>query len=124
MIKVLELAFSSYAVTDVARARDFYENVLGLKPTNITDTPGGQWVEYSFGPHALALGCAPGWKPSPDGAVVAFEVDDFDDTIDTLKQKGVRFRMEPFPTPVCRMAMIYDPDGNTLCIHKRNAGHD
>jgi hypothetical protein len=37
MIKVLELAFSSYAVTDVARVRDFYENVLGLKPTNITD---------------------------------------------------------------------------------------
>jgi len=23
------------------------------------------------------------------------------------------------PTPVCHMAMVFDPDGNTLCIHKR-----
>jgi predicted enzyme related to lactoylglutathione lyase len=28
--------------------------------------------------------------------------------------------MEPLATPVCRMAMIFDPDGNTLCIHKGN----
>jgi len=24
------------------------------------------------------------------------------------------------PAPVCRMPMIFDPDGNTICIHKRN----
>jgi predicted enzyme related to lactoylglutathione lyase len=30
--------------------------------------------------------------------------------------------MEPFPTPIFRMAMVIDPDGNTLCIHKRKAG--
>ena len=23
---------------------------------------------------------------------------------------------------VCRMAMVSDPDGNTLCIHQRNQG--
>jgi len=22
--------------------------------------------------------------------------------------------------PSCRMAMVFDPDGNTICIHKRN----
>jgi hypothetical protein len=27
---------------------------------------------------------------------------------------------EPFLAPVCRMAMISDQDGNTICIHKRN----
>lgn len=27
-----------------------------------------------------------------------------------LKAKGVKFRMEPFPTPVCRMALIYDTE--------------
>jgi len=120
MIRVTEIAFACYAVTDMTRARGFYEGVLGLKPTQITDTPNSRWVEYEFGPHALALGSASGWKPSPDGCSVALEVEDFDAAIADLKKNNVRFRMEPFPTPVCRMAMIFDPDGNTICIHKRN----
>lgn len=121
MIQVTEVAFSCYAVTDVPRARAFYEGILGLEPTSVIDQPDAAWVEYEFGPHALAIGRAPGWKPSPDGCTVGLEVADFDAAIAHLKARGVSFRMEPFPTPVCRMAMISDPDGNTLCIHKRNA---
>jgi hypothetical protein len=30
----------------------------------------------------------------------------------SLKQAGVKFFMEPFDTPVCRMAMVLDPAGN------------
>lgn len=120
-LQVTEIAFCYYAVTGMARARAFYEDVLGLKPTKVSDTPSGQWVEYEFGPHALTLGCAPGWKPSPDGCAAALEVEDFDAAIAHLRDHGVKFRMELFPTPVCRMAMIFDPDGNTVCIHKRDA---
>ena len=120
MIKVTELAFCCYAVTDMARSRAFYEDMLGLKPTTITDTDHGKWTEYEFGPYALAIGAAPGWKPSPDGCSAALEVENFDEAIAHLREKKVTFRMEPFPTPVCHMAMISDPDGNTICIHKRN----
>jgi predicted enzyme related to lactoylglutathione lyase len=49
-------------------------------------------------------------------------VDDFEAAIAELKAQGVKFQMEPFPTPVCRIAFINDPDGNAICIHKRNAG--
>ncbi|HZL78085.1 MAG TPA: VOC family protein [Candidatus Limnocylindrales bacterium] len=59
MIKVTELAFSCYAVTDMARARKFYEGVLGLKPTTVVDSAHGQWVEYEFGPYALPPGSSP-----------------------------------------------------------------
>ena len=121
MLKVIELAFCCYAVTDMKRARAFYEGVLGLKPATVTDTPNGKWVEYEFGPYALAIGAAPGWKPSPDGCSAALEVEDFDAAIAHLRASKVPFRMDPFPTPICRMAMIFDPDGNTICIHKRNA---
>lgn len=121
MLKITEIAFCCYAVTDMPRARAFYEGILGFKPTKDIKTPNGQWVEYEFGPYALALGCAPDWKPSRDGCSTAFEVEDFDAAIAHLKANHVKFRIEPFPTPVCRMAMIFDPDGNTICIHKRNA---
>ncbi|HVY70661.1 MAG TPA: VOC family protein [Verrucomicrobiae bacterium] len=119
MLQVTEVAFSCYAVSDLPKARAFYEGVLGLKP-NATTSP--QWVEYEIGPHALSIGCAPGFNPSPDGCTVALEVANFDEAIAHLRAKNVKFRMEPFTSPVCRMAMVSDPDGNTVCIHKRNAG--
>jgi predicted enzyme related to lactoylglutathione lyase len=122
MFKAIEIAFVCYAVTDMKRARDFYEGVLNLKPTTVTDTEHGQWTEYEFGPYALAIGSAPTFKPSPDGCSAALEVEDFDAAIAHLKERNVKFRVEPLPTPVCRMAMIFDPDGNTICIHKRNPG--
>jgi predicted enzyme related to lactoylglutathione lyase len=119
MLKVTEIAFSCYAVTDMARARKFYEDVLGLKPTTVHDSEHGKWVEYEFGTHALAIGSSPMFKPSPDGCSVALEVENFDDTVEQLKQHNVKFRIEPMATPICHMAMIFDPDGNTICIHKR-----
>lgn len=120
-INAIEVAFSCYAVTDVPRSRAFYEGVLGLKPGMINSSEQGNWVEYELGPHTLAIGSAPGWKPSSDGCTVGLEVENFDAAIETLRAAGVKFRMEPFPTPVCHMAMISDPDGNTICIHKRKA---
>lgn len=121
MLHATEIAFSCYAVNDMARARAFYEGPLGLKPATVLDLPDGQWVEYELGPHTLALARMPGWKPGPDGGMVALEVRDFDAAITALKSAGARFRVEPFDTPVCRMAMVYDPEGNSLCIHQRKA---
>ena len=121
-MKITEIAFTCYPVTDMGRARAFYENVLGLIPSMVHETPGGpSWTEYEIGAGAFALGQAPGWNPSPDGASIAFEMEDFDATIASLKERGVPFKIEPFPTPVCRMAFIVDPEGNTVCIHKRHA---
>jgi predicted enzyme related to lactoylglutathione lyase len=124
-MKILEIAFSCYPVNDMARARRFYETVLGLRPTHIVGETGGmQWTEYDIANGTLAIGCgASEWRPTASGCSVGLEVDDFDAAIDQLRANGVRFHMEPFETPVCRMAFILDPDGNALCIHKRNPGH-
>src|SRR3954470_11823627 len=45
----------------------------------------------------------------------------FDAAITELKKAGIRFRVEPEETPVCHMAVVFDPDGNAVCIHKRKA---
>ena len=121
MLKVTEIAFCCYAVTDMARARSFYEGVLGLNPTTVLDSEHGKWTEYSFGPYAIAIGSSPQFKPSPDGCSAALEVEDFAAAVQQLKDKKVKFRVEPTATPVCHMAMVFDPDGNTICIHKRKA---
>ena len=123
MIKVTELAFTCYPVKDMARARAFYEKIIGLQPTTVHDSEGGSWAEYEIGSGAFSLGKWEGWLPSDNGPSVAFEMEDFDSAIETLRESGATFKMEPFETPVCHMAFVFDPEGNTLCIHKRKPGH-
>ncbi|MGA8659211.1 MAG: hypothetical protein WB586_24030 [Chthoniobacterales bacterium] len=82
----------------------------------MTDTEHGQWTEYEFDPYALALGCAPGFKPSPDGCSAALEVEDFDAAVSHLKQHDVKFRIEPMATPICRMAMILIPTATAFAF--------
>ena len=115
MIK--EVAFVAIAVSDKERARKFYQETLELKP-GMTAMEGA-WVEYDLGATTIGVGCWPGWQPSRDGTSVAFEVDDIDATIATLKERGVVFDMEKTETPVCWMAQFRDPDGNKLLVHKR-----
>ena len=119
-MKVIEIAFSCYPVTDLKRAKQFYENTLGLKQTTIWGDENQAWIEYDIGPSTLAITNFPSeWKPSPDGGGVALEVDNFDTAIAELKKAGAKFRVEPTESPVCHMAVVFDPDGNSVCIHKR-----
>jgi predicted enzyme related to lactoylglutathione lyase len=115
MIK--EVAFVAIAVSDKERARKFYQETLELKP-GMTAMEGA-WVEYDLGATTIGVGCWPGWDPSRDGTTVAFEVDDIDAAIATLKKRGVTFDMEKTESPVCWMAQFRDPDGNKLLVHKR-----
>lgn len=121
MIAIKEIAFTGYPATDMPRARAFYEGVLGLKPAQVFDHEGKQWVEYDIAGATLGVtNMAPGWKPSPTGPSLALEVVDFDAAIAALRQAGVKFYQEPMDTSVCHMAVVADPDGNSLCIHHRD----
>jgi catechol 2,3-dioxygenase-like lactoylglutathione lyase family enzyme len=119
-----EVAFTCYPANNLAESRAFYEGVLGLKPGMVTPMgEDGGWVEYELGPHTLAIGKAPGWSASSDGPSCGLEAVDFDASIAELRAAGVAFKMEPFETPVCHMAMVLDPAGNVVIIHKRKPGH-
>lgn len=124
MIDVTEIAFTGYPVTDIVRARGFYEGVLRLKPAASFEHQGRHWLEYDVGGGTLAISNMSGdqWKPSADGPAVALEVTDFAAAVETLKQAGVKFLIDPMDSGVCRMAIVSDPDGNSLVIHRRHAG--
>ncbi len=124
MIRIKEIAFTGYPVTDIARARRFYEGLLNLTSTTQFEHGDCHWIEYDIGPAPLAISnmSAEKWKPSPDGPSTALEVDDFDGTIAELRAAGVKFYLEPMDSGVCRLAVIADPDGNSLTIHQRRAG--
>lgn len=116
-MKITNLAFVGTPVTDMKRARAFYEGVLGLPFSE--EMGGGTWVEYDVGNNTLAIASVGDrWRPSDQGTGAAFEVDDFDAAIKYLKDRHVPFSAEPFESPCCRIAIIQDPDGNNVVIHK------
>jgi predicted enzyme related to lactoylglutathione lyase len=118
-----KVAFTMYPVTDVARARGFYEGTLGLTAGSVGNQGDGWWIEYDLpGGGCLALTNFTGDKPSDTaGGTIAFEVEDLDRLMTELKAKGVRFKSDVIHSPVCRMAVCLDSEGNAILLHQLKA---
>lgn len=115
---IRKIAFTVYPVQDMARARRFYEQDLGLSTSR--EFAEGAWVEYDLDNGCFAITTlAKGVSPNENaGGSVGFEVEDLDRLLSGLKAKGVRVKLEPFSTPVCRIAVIVDSEGNALTLHQ------
>ena len=115
MIK--HIAFTMYPVKNMARARKFYEKGLGLK---LTKNFRGQWVEYHLGNGAFAITTMTPVKPSANsGGSIAFEVKDVDAAVKKLKTAKAALKVPAFDTPVCRMAVLSDTEGNAFSVHAK-----
>lgn len=116
-------------VKDLPRARDFYENRLGLHP--LGPKPDGKFVYTCGGGAVLALFPKEGGTKA-DHTAVSFQVADIAAAIAELKGKGVVFEDYDFPglktvDHVCvlgaeKAAWFKDSEGNYLCIHEDIAG--
>ncbi len=119
--KFKKVAFTCYPVKDMARSRAFYEGILGLKPG---DDFQGTWQEYDFGGTTFAISSMVGeFVPPGSQGSVAFEVDDIRALVAELQAKKVQFSTEVsseivMESPVCWMAFMKDPDGNTISLHQ------
>jgi hypothetical protein len=60
--------------------------------------------------------------PGAKEAIIGLETSDLDEFVARLKHQSVKFVLDTLATPVCRMAVVEDPDGNHLIIHKRHEG--
>jgi catechol 2,3-dioxygenase-like lactoylglutathione lyase family enzyme len=111
-------------VKDMARARRFYEESLGLKPLGLK--PDGKFV-YSCGGTELALFPRPGGTKAEHTAI-SFKVADIVKEIRELEARGVKFADYDLPgfktvDHVCvlgseKAAWFQDPEGNILCLHE------
>jgi catechol 2,3-dioxygenase-like lactoylglutathione lyase family enzyme len=115
---------AAMAVSDLDRARRFYEDQLGLVPAEEEE----QGVRY-----ACAQGSGIFVYLSPENAgtssatLAGWSVDDLDQTMDELASRGVTFEQydQPgiktdergvFDAGRFRAAWVKDPDGNTMAI--------
>ena len=111
-------------VKDLARARQFYDQLLGLQP--VGGKPDGRFI-FRCGGTEIAL------FPKPEGTkaehtALSFRVDDLAAAIHRLKSRGVRFADYDYPdlktvNHVCvlgseKAAWFEDTEGNILCLHE------
>jgi len=113
-----KVAFTMYPVQDMARAELFYRETLGLGPSSGSVAHG--WVEFDLpGGGCLALTTHSGSQPSAGaGGTIAFEVEDLDGLVETLKARNVALPATDIQSPVCRMAMCIDSEGNRIVLHQ------
>jgi catechol 2,3-dioxygenase-like lactoylglutathione lyase family enzyme len=114
------LAVTTIAVTDLDRAKRFYQEQVGL--TLLDETPSS--VRFGAG-NGSQLGIRPG-RPNVGNTVVHFEVDDIEAVIRELTSRGITFEEDETPKTVnfiaqvgpARGAWFKDPDGNVLGVRE------
>ena len=117
---VKRVAFTMYPATDSARARKFYEGVLGLHANRAGDFNGMFWIEYDLpGGGCFALTNASQRDPSAKaGGTIALEVEDLAKTIERLKAHGVEMLGTVVKGPHCTMQPCLDSEGNSVLLHQ------
>jgi len=117
---IRKVAFTMLTMSDVPRARKFYEETLGLKIGKHGNRGDQWWIEYDL-PEGGCIALQNFDATPPGGGGLALEVEDLDALIAHLKANGVTFKGDIVPGPRCRMAMCNDSEGNPLVLHQLNA---
>jgi predicted enzyme related to lactoylglutathione lyase len=117
--------FVSLPTTDLTRAAEFYEDVLGLERSKAWQRSGEQplGIEFETGSLTLALIAAEriGIDFQPTSVPIALRVDDVEAARAELESRSVSFAGDTMDSGVCHMAHFRDPDGNALMLHHRYA---
>jgi predicted enzyme related to lactoylglutathione lyase len=109
---ITEISAIWLPVTDMDRALAFYRDTLGLKVLSNDD----DWSMVTAGDQQIGLNARE--SPAGDGgAVIAFGVDDLEQTVADLREKGTDFTGEISEHPWGRIIPLSDPDGNDLQLY-------
>lgn len=115
-------AIATIAVTDIAKARKFYQDTLGLKPVPSAESG---VLTYKSG-HANVLVYQSEYAGTNKATAATWAVEDLESAVGELKSKGIHFEHYDFPggtrkgdihgTGSTRAAWFKDPDGNILAL--------
>ena len=120
MIK--KVAFIAHPTRDIAAARTFYGETLGL---DASADYGELWCEFKT-PDGTTIALdtiTPTVSESP-AVYMALETDDIEAEVTRLKSAGATIARDTWTNKddegreICKMAMIVDSDGNPVMLHE------
>lgn len=114
-----KIAFIHYCTQNLERALKFYRDVLGLKLLVQNE----EWLEFEVGGQRLALRLVDPWTvntepPNANSAMIWLEAHPIEKTIDTLKNKNIKFINELSEYSYGKTASFADPDGNLIGLYE------
>lgn len=110
---ITKVAFIGHRVTDMARAKRFYGEVLGLEPSAAYED---KWCEFDT-PEGKSIALDT-FSPEGTPPYLALETDDIDAEVARLKEAGVEIVLDVTDNKVCKMAIVKDSEGNGLMLHQ------
>lgn len=100
-------------VSDMKRSTRFYRDVLGMELKEQSK----DWTEFSKRGTVLALHPSKKKRIKRNNSMlVGFNVSDFDDVVNGLKKKKVKFYKKPREESFGKHAIIQDPDGHLISV--------
>jgi catechol 2,3-dioxygenase-like lactoylglutathione lyase family enzyme len=115
-------AVATLAVTDLNRAKKFYEGTLGLKPVASEDD---EVIIFQSGKSKINVYRSQ-YAGTNQATALTWAVDDVEGTVRELKSKGVKFEHYDMPGMTLKgdihvagdmkVAWFKDPDGNILNV--------
>ncbi len=112
-------AFQSFSVDDIAKARAFYQETLGLE---VEESPMGLEVVVGSGSKVFVYP-KPDHKPATF-TILNFRVDNVDTAVDRLKATGVQFENYDLPEiKTDSRGIARDPNGPAIAWFKDPAGN-
>jgi catechol 2,3-dioxygenase-like lactoylglutathione lyase family enzyme len=111
-------AFSGFAVGDIEKAKEFCGRTLGLK---VSESNGLLTLHVAGGNNVLIY---PKPNHTPAGfTVLNFPVNDFDQAVDELTRRGVRFEIYDLPDIKTDKNGVMRGNGPTIAWFKDPAGN-
>lgn len=117
MQHVLEGSYGTmYYVQDMNKAKDFYQQSIGLKPRFESE----DWTEFELGDGtALCLHKIKDQSPFIPGGALIVNVEMIQEKVNQLKKEGVEFLRGVFEVfPGAFSADFKDPSGNLISLYE------
>ena len=118
MLKIKDVG-AALPAQDIARARQFYEQKLGLKPAEVQ--PDGS-ARYLVGTATFLVFKSMG-KASGDHTQMGLEVEDAAGAVNELKNAGVKVEEYDFPDFKTKNGVVEMPDGGKAAWFKDTEGN-
>lgn len=112
----IRVLYSTLIVKDLEESVKFYRDVLGFKEGYHVKTPDGSAITIMQSENGASVELIESKSYDVGLYSIGTDVDDLDEAIRVLEEKGYKTTGPVIPTSVGRMTFVLDPNGVRICL--------
>ena len=112
----IKVQYSTMIVKNLEESIKFYRDVLGFKEGYHVDTPDGGGITIMNSENGASVELIKNTNFEVGLYSIGTDVDNLDETIRYLREKGYETTGPVIPMTVGRMTFVLDPDGVRICL--------